>query len=113
MENQLTEAVLEKLLLNKDNWNELRKIDPSLIAPVLRRIVERDGCFPKQAVHNNPGGRLVFGAAITRDADGTYSIHNCSLFMHANGGAEPKRRRKSLTLEHAVNLSYLQSRFLN
>lgn len=111
MENELTEEASEKLLLNKDNWNELSKTDPSSITPVLLHVMERDGCFPKQAVHNNPGGRLVFGAAITRDADGTYSIHNCSLFMHANGGAEPKRRRESLTLEHAVNLFLLAKPF--
>lgn len=110
---QQTEIAIEALLTSEGRAKVLNDFDPNLVAKVLRRIVERDGCYPASAISFVNGETMVIGPAIRRDADSTYSIHNCCFFVLSKDDSSKKRSRHSLTLDEAVRLFLIAEPFGN
>ena len=111
--SELSEDNIERLLSSPERWYELRDVAPDLIAPVLRRLIDRDGSFPADAKLESGKESIVFGPAITQDAGGTYSVHNCCFFVLSKDGADRPRSRHSLDLSEAVRLFLIAEPFGN
>ncbi len=110
---ELSEDYIERLLSNSERWYALRNVAPALIAPVLRRLIDRDGSFPANSKLECDREDIVIGPAITRDAEGTYSVHNCCFFVLSKDGVGRKRSRHSLDLAEAVRLFLIAEPFGN